>query len=344
MAELVSLSSDALQHVMLLCECVEDVGSIARTCWELRNILNYVLRTRAQRAGRVVPDESTTEELAWDEQAAAGRWVYWNKRTGSNDVLVNMNPPGLGDVCFVVRRRPVMITWDNVDWEGYVTGKGVRTEPGLELRLKNGALKTAAETWVRVPTRDEMATFRAHVKILRSTSNFIPDPGFRVYKHGYTHTEHIHGNGFYKNEYYQRLVLSTLDALSAGVAFVPCQFPIDGVFTPIGYRGSRNDFAKERGLDRYSFDTICGQTGYFTDDEWKRRAGELQRAEEDYSREMFDHLSKGVKLTLRNYHDSDEEQLTGMGYPVMGDSSRCPTCDEWKDYISNGMYMCMTCD
>ena len=40
---------------------------------------------------------------------------------------------------------------------------------------------------------------------------------------------------------------------------------------------------------------------------------------------------------------SDEENLTGMGYPPGGDARICSTCGDYEDYISEGMYMCYAC-
>eukprot|EP00483_Globobulimina_turgida_P000902 UN00903 len=37
------------------------------------------------------------------------------------------------------------------------------------------------------------------------------------------------------------------------------------------------------------------------------------------------------------------EETTGMGNPVMGDSERCSDCGQWKDYACDDVYICYDC-
>lgn len=110
MTDLVSLSSDVLQHVLSMCECVEDVGSIACTCYARRNILDDVLRIRAQRAGRVVPDGSTADELARVGQAAARRLTLRNY----HEKLTGEGYPASGDAS----KCPTCGMWEDYICEG----------------------------------------------------------------------------------------------------------------------------------------------------------------------------------------------------------------------------------
>lgn len=41
--------------------------------------------------------------------------------------------------------------------------------------------------------------------------------------------------------------------------------------------------------------------------------------------------------------DPSEDEVTGLGAPVMGDSSRCPDCGSYKDYVCEDVYMCIGC-
>eukprot|EP01083_Nonionella_stella_P095840 269177_1 len=43
------------------------------------------------------------------------------------------------------------------------------------------------------------------------------------------------------------------------------------------------------------------------------------------------------------FMEFEEEELTGMGNPVMGDSTRCPTCHQYQDYACEDIYICYNC-
>ena len=38
-----------------------------------------------------------------------------------------------------------------------------------------------------------------------------------------------------------------------------------------------------------------------------------------------------------------EEELTGMGLPIMGDADKCSACGAWQDYACDDVFMCFNC-
>ncbi len=60
--------------------------------------------------------------------------------------------------------------------------------------------------------------------------------------------------------------------------------------------------------------------------------------------ERLDRLSEVSQEPIAKEEDkSDDEPTTGMGLPVMGDSTRCSRCGAWEDYLCEDTYMCMNC-
>lgn len=60
--------------------------------------------------------------------------------------------------------------------------------------------------------------------------------------------------------------------------------------------------------------------------------------------ERLECLENSLKEPVAKEEDkSDDEPTTGMGVPVMGDSTRCSRCGAWKDYMCEDTYMCMNC-
>jgi ankyrin repeat protein len=49
---------------------------------------------------------------------------------------------------------------------------------------------------------------------------------------------------------------------------------------------------------------------------------------------------RGVSAHMRAW----ETEETGLGNPIDMDSSRCPSCGQYKDYACEDIYICMLCD
>ena len=38
------------------------------------------------------------------------------------------------------------------------------------------------------------------------------------------------------------------------------------------------------------------------------------------------------------------QSTTGLGNPIHGDADVCASCGDYKDYLSDGVFMCFMCD
>jgi hypothetical protein len=52
-------------------------------------------------------------------------------------------------------------------------------------------------------------------------------------------------------------------------------------------------------------------------------------------------MKKHMEEVENEVVDEEDERITGMGVPAMGDSTRCATCGDWKDYACEDIYICM---